>query len=176
MDERVKFVAEVLKGERKITDLCEHYGISRKTGYKWIKRYEEAGPVGLEDLGRRPLSCAHATPDVIVKQILELRYKHPTWGARKLQAKLEQARSDTKWPVASTINAILQRAGLVQTQKPKRRVTHPCRHWERSRRRISYGAWTSRAFSDAAIKTDVIHLRSQMHIAATSSVARLCPS
>jgi transposase-like protein len=52
MDERIKFVAEVLKGERKITDLCEHHGISRKTGYKWTKRYEEVGPVGLENLGR----------------------------------------------------------------------------------------------------------------------------
>ncbi|HEY3936184.1 MAG TPA: helix-turn-helix domain-containing protein, partial [Bryobacteraceae bacterium] len=73
VDERVKFVAEVLKGERKIKELCQQYGISRKTGYKWIERYEEAGPKGLEDLGRRPQSCAHATPEPIVKEILELR-------------------------------------------------------------------------------------------------------
>jgi transposase-like protein len=45
VDERVKFVAEVLKGERKIKELCQQYGISRKTGYKWIERYEEAGPM-----------------------------------------------------------------------------------------------------------------------------------
>jgi transposase-like protein len=71
MDERIKFVAEVLKGERKITDLCEHHGISWKTGYNWTKRYEEVGPVGLENLGWRPQSCAHATPDAIAKQMLD---------------------------------------------------------------------------------------------------------
>lgn len=123
VDERVKFVAEVLKGERKIKELCQQYGISRKTGYKWIERYEEAGPKGLEDIGRRPQSCAHATPEPIVNEILELRYKYPTWGARKLRAKLEQTKGDTDWPAASTINDILRRAGLVHAQKRKRRVT-----------------------------------------------------
>jgi transposase InsO family protein len=65
----------------------------------------------------------HETPEAIVKQILELRYKHPTWGARKLRAVLEQTRGDTEWPAASTINAVLGRAGLVHPPKRKRRVT-----------------------------------------------------
>ena len=123
VDERVKFIADVLKGDHTVTELCQRYQISRKTGYKWIERFEEAGPKGLEDLGRRPKACAHATPETIVKQILELRYEHPTWGSRKLQARLEQTRGDTEWPCASTINAILRRAGLVHAQKRKRRVT-----------------------------------------------------
>ena len=87
--ERVKFIAEILKGERTITDLCQLYGIARKTCYKWIERYKESGPAGVEDLSRRPKSCAHETPEAIVTQILELRYKHPTWGARKLRALLD---------------------------------------------------------------------------------------
>jgi hypothetical protein len=62
-------------------------------------------------------------------------------GAGKLQAKLEQTRSDTKSPAVSTINTILRRAGLVQTRERKPSLTHPCRHWERSRHPISYGAW-----------------------------------
>jgi transposase len=123
VDERVKFIAEVLKGERTITDLCQLYGISRKTGHKWIERYEEAGPAGVKELSRRPRSCAHETPEAIVKQILELRHGHPTWEARKLRALREQTGGDTQWPAVSTINAVLGRAGLVHSRKRKRRVT-----------------------------------------------------
>jgi transposase-like protein len=50
MNERMKFVGDVLKGERTITELCRTYGIARKTGYKWIERYQVSGPSGLEDL------------------------------------------------------------------------------------------------------------------------------
>jgi transposase InsO family protein len=123
VNERVRFIADVLKGEQTLTELCLLYGIARKTGYKWIERFQQAGPAGLEDLDRRPQSCAHATPDVIVQQILELRSEHPTWGPRKLRARLEQPRGDTDWPAASTISAILRRAGLVHARKHKRRVT-----------------------------------------------------
>jgi transposase-like protein len=50
VNERVKFIADVLKGEQTITELCQRYGIARKTGYKWMERFQEAGPAGLEDL------------------------------------------------------------------------------------------------------------------------------
>ncbi len=78
VDERVQFIADVLKGDRNIKKLCELYQISRTTGYKWIERFEQAGPSGLEDLGRRPKICADVTPEPIVKQVLELRYANPT--------------------------------------------------------------------------------------------------
>ena len=87
VNERVKFIADVLKGEESITQLCLRYAISRKTGYKWMERFQQAGPVGLEDLGHRSQSCAHATPEPIVQEILKLRFQPPTWGARKLQAR-----------------------------------------------------------------------------------------
>ena len=74
MDEKVKFLADVLRAERSFSDLCKMYDISRKTGYKWIERFQEAGPTGLENMSRRPQSCSHSTPDVIVKQVLELRF------------------------------------------------------------------------------------------------------
>lgn len=125
VNERVKFIADVLKGEESITQLCLRYAITRKTGYKWIERFQQTGPVGLEDLGHRPKSCAHATSEPIVQEILKQRFQHPTWGARKLRARLEQTRGDTDWPAASIINMILRRAGLIHTQKRKRRVT-PC--------------------------------------------------
>ena len=62
-----------------MTELCQIYNISRKTGYKWIERFQESGPSGLEELDRRPQNCPHVTPDRVVKEILELRFKHPTW-------------------------------------------------------------------------------------------------
>jgi transposase InsO family protein len=123
VNERVKFIADVLKGEESITELCLRYAISRKTGYKWMERFQQAGPAGLEDLGHRPQSCAHATPEVVTQEILKLRFQHPTWGARKLRARLEQTRGDIHWPAASTINTILRRAGLVHTRRRKQRVT-----------------------------------------------------
>jgi transposase len=123
VNERVKFIADVLKGEESITQLCLRYAVSRKTGYKWMERFQQAGPAGLEDLGHRPQSCAHATPEPIVQEILKLRFQHPTWGARKLQVRLEQTRGDTDWPAASTINTILRRAGVLHNKKRKRKVT-----------------------------------------------------
>jgi len=124
-DEKVKFIADVLRAERSFSDLCKIYDISRKTGYKWIERFQETGPAGLENMSRRPQACSHSTPDGIVKQVSELRFKHPTWGARKLLARLETIKPETEWPAASTIGEILRRAGLVQRSKKKRRVT-PC--------------------------------------------------
>jgi len=106
-----------------MTDLCQIYKISRKTGHKWIERFQESGPSGLEELDRRPQNCPHAIPDRILKDILELRFKHPTWGARKLRARLEETKSGTEWPATSTITAILHRAGPVYTLKRKRKVT-----------------------------------------------------
>jgi transposase len=78
VDERIKFIADILRGDHIMTELCQIYNISRKTGYKRIERFQESGASGLEELDRRPQNCPHATPDRIVKQILELRFKHPT--------------------------------------------------------------------------------------------------
>jgi transposase len=80
VNERVKFIADVLKGELSTTVLCQQYGIARKTGYKWMERFQEAGPAGLEDLGRRSRNCAHATPEAVVQEILKLRYQASDLG------------------------------------------------------------------------------------------------
>src|ERR1700733_7634457 len=123
VDERIKFIADILRGDHNMTELCQIYNISRKTGYKWIERFQESGASGLEELDRRPQNCPHATSDRIVKQILELRFKHPTWGARKLRARPEETKSGTEWPATSTITAILHRSGLLHPAKRKRKVT-----------------------------------------------------
>jgi hypothetical protein len=71
----------------------------------------------------KPHSCSHATPEAIENAILALRGKYPSWGARKLKARLEQLDSSVEWPVASTFGNILQRAGLTSPKRKKRRTT-----------------------------------------------------
>jgi transposase-like protein len=88
-NERLRFIAEVLRNEESITDLCLLFGISRKTGYKWRARYLAGGPSALVDLSRRPHTNPNATPTEITGQILALRAEHPTWGSRKLRARLQ---------------------------------------------------------------------------------------
>ena len=87
------------------------------------RRYEEVGPEGLLDLSSRPHGCSHATPEKTENAILVLRSKHPSWGARKLKARLEQLEPSVEWPAASTFGNILQRAGLTSPKRRKRRTT-----------------------------------------------------
>ena len=106
-----------------VTDLCHEYGISRPTAYKWIKRYDEVGPEGLLDLTRTPHSSPHATSAEIENEVLALRKRFPSWGARKLKARLERMNPNVSWPAASTVGQILSRAGLTNPRRKKRHAT-----------------------------------------------------
>jgi transposase len=106
-----------------LSDLCREFGVSRPTGYRWINRYKEVGPEGLLDLSRKPHGCSHATSEVTENAILALRNKHPSWGGRKLKARLEVVQPKVAWPAASTFGNILSRAGLTNPKQKKRRTT-----------------------------------------------------
>jgi putative transposase len=80
MDQRTQFIADHLRATQTITELCDRYGVSRKTGYKWIDRYLRRGPAGLENHSRRPHRAPNQTADDIVAAILEARQRHPAWG------------------------------------------------------------------------------------------------
>ena len=123
VDQRLQFLAEYQTKETTIIDLCRQFGISRPTAYKWIKRYEELGSEGLLELSRRPKSCSHAIPEHIENEVLAVRNRHPTWGPRKIRARLEHLHPDANWPAPSTIGQILNRAGLTKPQRIRRRVT-----------------------------------------------------
>src|SRR5712691_10390660 len=84
MDQRVQFIADYQRDVFDVAELARRYGISRKTAYKWLDRYDAAGPAGLTDRSRRPRQCPHATPEVIVVALLEVRRHYPTWDAKKL--------------------------------------------------------------------------------------------
>ena len=78
MDQRMQFIADVERDLWPVTELAQRFGISRKTAYKWIDRYEEAGPTGLTDRSRRPQHCPHETPQAVVEAVLEgPRYSCP---------------------------------------------------------------------------------------------------
>ncbi|HEU0029567.1 MAG TPA: helix-turn-helix domain-containing protein, partial [Kofleriaceae bacterium] len=86
--ERMAFVARLHAGER-MADLCKEFGISRKTGYKFVARFERLSVVGLEDQSRAPVVRAK-TPSEIEDLVVALRRKYPTWGPRKLLAALKK--------------------------------------------------------------------------------------
>ena len=124
VDERMRFI--VCYNEREVTfsRLCEQFGISRKTGYKWLARYEQLGVEGL--LARRCVAkhCPHATAVPMVQRVIELRKEHPTWGPKKLKARLESMMIPGV-PAASTIGTLLKTHGLIRPRR--RRVYGPVR-------------------------------------------------
>jgi transposase InsO family protein len=121
MNERLRFIASKLEAAEPFSCLCERFGVSRKTGYKWVARYESNGVAGLEEHSRAPLSHPHAVTDDVVEKILEIRKKHPRWGPRKLRVLLQRHYPQLGLPVASTIGEILRRNGLNRKRKRIRR-------------------------------------------------------
>jgi transposase InsO family protein len=124
VNERLKFVAAAQSGRRTMTELCEEYGISRKTGYKLLARYAADGALGLVDRSRAPRTHPNQTSASLEGEILRVRKAHPTWGSKKILAVLERDKSSEEWPSRSTVDAILQRAGVV-TPRAKRARRQP---------------------------------------------------
>ncbi|NCN83417.1 MAG: transposase [Sphingomonadales bacterium] len=119
MDERLKFIARLLEGE-KMAPLCREFGISRVTGYKIYERYKDCGLDGLNDRSRRPYRQAGRLPYQIERCILGIKREHSSWGAPKIRDKLVREFALVKPPAVSTVHAVLDRHGLV-TRKKRRR-------------------------------------------------------
>jgi putative transposase len=117
VDERLKFIADWKRGELSMTELSRVYGVSRKTAYKWLGRYQTDGPVGLVEVSRAPRHRPWAVEDAIAECLVGVRKKHPTWGARKIIAFLERQRLGVRLPAASTVAEILSRRGLVRRRR-----------------------------------------------------------
>ena len=127
MDQRVQFIAEYQRAVFDITELARRYGISRKTAYKWIERYEIGGPAGLVDRSRRPAHCPHRTPPATIAALLEVRRHHPTWGAKKLLKVVATRQPTWTLPARSTVCDLLDRAGLITAPGRRRVPAHPGR-------------------------------------------------
>ena len=125
MDQKTQFIADYLRDRLSMTELCELYSVSRKTGYKWIDRYLTHGPQGLDERSRRPSTSPRHTPDYVVAAILEARQRHPSWGAKKLVSILSTRHPRWPWPARSTVCDILSRNGLVPKKRKRRSIGHP---------------------------------------------------
>ncbi|WP_022728609.1 DDE-type integrase/transposase/recombinase [Fodinicurvata sediminis] len=119
MDERLRFVARLLEGE-KMASLCREFGISRVTGYKIFNRYRECGVDALFDRSRRPYRQANRLPYQVESCILGIKHEHASWGAPKVRDKLIRLYPMIKPPAISTVHAVLDRHGLVQRRKRRR--------------------------------------------------------
>jgi len=121
---REEFCALARAEGANVSELCRRFGISRKTGYKWLGRYAAAGVAGLADASRRPATMPRLTNADRTARVLALRDAHPTWGGRKLRRRLEDL-GETP-PAASTITAILRRADRLASSG---QTHHPA--WQR---------------------------------------------
>ena len=125
MEERIRFIGDYLRRIFNFTELCQRYGISRKTGYKWVDRYSEEGAKGLGDRCRCPENNPRRTPIHIEKAILEVRQKHPHWGAKKILKILERKIIKYDLQCRSTVCEISKRNGCVETPRKRRRRSNP---------------------------------------------------
>lgn len=127
MDQRLLFLADYRRERFPFSELCARFGVSRKTGYKWIARYEAHGIDGLKDRSRRPVMSPFASDPTCVTALLDLRRKHPTWGAKKLLGILRRRQPRAPWPATSTSAALLKRHGLITSPRRRRALLHPGR-------------------------------------------------
>ena len=123
MQEKLKFVLEWQSGDYGMAELCRRHGIERQTGYKWVARYRAEGFEGLKDRSRAPKSNPRAISELLLREVLEVRRAHHTWGARKILAWLGRHRPQLELCAESTVNEHLKRLGLIVPAKKRRRAT-----------------------------------------------------
>src|SRR5574337_159680 len=111
MEQRERFIEDHRVGLYTMTELCERYGISRKTGYKWTDRFEEEGRRGLVDRSRAPHHCPHRISEEMERLLCEARRQHPRWGAETLLRWLEARHRGLDLPAVSTAGDLLARQG-----------------------------------------------------------------
>ena len=118
-----------------LTKLCQRYGISRKTGYKWLGRYRKQGLEGLADHSRRPKHSPGQLPEAKEQSLVTLRHNHPRWGARKIR-RLLRNQGEAGVPACSTITAVFHRHGLIDSSS---QAAKP--NWQRFEREVPNSLW-----------------------------------
>jgi len=125
MDQRAQFVALHQEGLYSMTELCQRFAVSRKTGYKWLARYEQEGLAGLQNQSRAPRLCHQQMTPEVSEALLAARRAHPTWGPRKLLPYLKSRRPDLIFPAPSSVGELLEKHGLIQNRRRRPRHEHP---------------------------------------------------
>jgi transposase len=122
MSERAKFVIMCLEQGRSIASLCREFGISRKTGYKWLERFQANSFEGLKDLPRATHHHPNQMSGAIREELLSGREVHPTWGPRKILAWLTRKKPELELPAASTVGELYRREGLSHPRRRRRKL------------------------------------------------------
>jgi putative transposase len=125
VEQRERFIHDRRLELYTMAELCARYSISRKTGYKWLERFEDAGRQGLRDRSRAPHRCPHRIPGEVAAMICAARRQHPSWGPAKLVAWLRPRHPTVDWPAISTAGDLLARRGLVKKRRRRRHYQHP---------------------------------------------------
>jgi transposase InsO family protein len=124
LDQRLRFVSDFESGQWSMTELCQRYGVTRPTGYKWLARHRAGGRAGLGDRSRAPHQCPHRTSDATEALIVEARHEYG-WGAKKLLRILRNRYPTRSWPARSTFNEVLERHKLLRKNRRHRTWAHP---------------------------------------------------
>jgi putative transposase len=120
--ERMKFITTCAESQESFAELCRRFGISRKTGYKWLERFELKGAAGLDDRPPVAARSPHRTSDDLVDRIVLARKEHPFWGPKKLRVWLLGKAPEMPWPAASTFGELLKANGLIRPRRRRLRV------------------------------------------------------
>jgi len=116
MEERKRFIHEIMESTRSFNVTCVEFGISRKTGYKWLHRFEEGGYPGLEDQSRRPNTSPGQLVEGVVCELVKLKLAHNTWGPKKIRELYGRVHGDSI-PSLSSVNRVFKKAGLVKRRR-----------------------------------------------------------
>ena len=125
VEQRERFIRDHRAGLYTMAELCARYAVSRKTGYKWLARFEENGRRGLQDRSRAPHHCPHQIDNEVAAMICAARRQHPSWGPAKLLAWLRPRYPTMDLPAISTAGDLLARRGLVKKRRRRRHYQHP---------------------------------------------------
>lgn len=119
MSSKLEFAERASAKGANIAALCREFGITRQTGHKWLKRFREQGPDGLDEQSRRPKATPLATAEEVVAAIVQAREAHPRWGARKLAVVLQRKLREQA-PSERTIHRVLERFGKLRKRRQRR--------------------------------------------------------
>jgi len=138
MNQKIEFVLRAM-GRCNFRALCAEYGIAAKTGYKWKERFMKRGMEGMEEESRRP----HGSPEGLLEwqvcEMLRLKQRHLSWGARKLQELYRREHGEA--PSESSFKRVLERAGMVEKRRV-RKASEGGRLWSAKRARAANEVWT----------------------------------
>ena len=120
MEQKEKFITEMLKKEKPFKHLCEEFNISEKTGHKWKNRYHQEGMLGLHEQSRAPKSSPAGLPENVVVEILRLKNNHISWGPKKILALYHKNHKTSETPSLSSVKRIFEKSGLVKRRKVRK--------------------------------------------------------